>query len=62
MLGLPATQLERTVFDLVLADASWKYLDFDYGKLRRLLGGRYGEKHGWAIYQGLVGDSGILGD
>lgn len=46
----------------VLGDASRKYPGYDYGKLWRLLGGRYGEKHGWAIYQGLMEDSGILGD
>lgn len=55
------TRPERTVFDLVaddeelslvadvLGDASRKYPGFDYGKLRGLLEGRYGEERGRAI-------------
>lgn len=72
--GLPVTRPERTVFDLVvddedlslvadaLSDASRRYSDFDYGRLQRLLEGRYGNECGRVIYQGLVEDSGILGD
>lgn len=73
--GLPVTRPERTVFDLVvdddedpslmadvLGDASRKYRDFDYSKLQRLLGGRYGKERGRAVYQGLLEGSGILGD
>ena len=56
--GLPVTCPERTVFDLVvddeelslvadvLGDASRKFPDFDYGRLLRLLEGRYGERRG----------------
>lgn len=73
-LGLPVTRPERTVFDLVvddedlslvagvLEDATRKYRDFDYGELRRLLEGRYGDDHGQGIYQGLLEGSGILGE
>ena len=71
--GLPVTRSERTVFDLVaddedfslvadvLADASRKYQDFDYGKLRGLLEGRYGEKRGCEIFRSLMDDAGLLG-
>ena len=67
------TRPERTVFDLVaddedfslvadvLADASRKYRDFDYGKLRGLLEGRYGEKRGCEIFRSLMDDAGLLG-
>lgn len=71
--GLPVTRPERTVFDLVaddevlslvadvLADASRKFSDFDYGKLRGLLEGRYGKKRGRGIFKDLMEDSGLLG-
>lgn len=71
--GLPVTCPERTVFDLVvddeelslvadvLGDASRKFPDFDYGRLQRLLEGRYGERRGRGIHQGLMEDSGLLG-
>lgn len=71
--GLPVTRPERTVFDLVvddedlslvadvLGDASRKYPGFDYGKLRGLLEGRYGEERGRAVFEGLMWDSGLLG-
>lgn len=67
------TRPERTVFDLVaddedpslvadvLADASRKYPGFDYGKLRELLEGRYGEKRGCGIFRSLMEDAGLLG-
>lgn len=70
--GLPVTRPERTVFDLVaddedlslvadvLADASRKYRDFDYGKLAQLLEGRYGAKRGNGIYRTLIGESDAL--
>lgn len=73
-LGVPVTCPERTVFDLVaddedlslvadvLADASRKCRDFDYGKLQRLLESRYGKDRGQATHQGLLEDSGILGE
>lgn len=72
--GIPVTRSERTVFDLVAddedlslvadvpGDASRKYQDFDYGKLQRLLEGHYGNGHGRVVYQGLMEDSGTLGD
>ncbi|MBB6334155.1 type IV toxin-antitoxin system AbiEi family antitoxin domain-containing protein [Schaalia hyovaginalis] len=71
--GFPVTCPERTVFDLVvddeelslvadvLGDASRKFPDFDYGRLQRLLEGRYGERRGRGIHQGLMEDSGLLG-
>lgn len=71
-LGLPITRPERTVFDLVADDedlslvadvleaASYRYRDFDYGRLQRLLESRYGEKRGQEVYRGLLEDSGIL--
>lgn len=71
--GLPVTRPERTVFDLVaddedpslvadvLADASRKFPGFDYGKLRGLLEGRYGEGRGRGIFEVLMEDSGLLG-
>ena len=66
--GLPVTRSERTVFDLVADDedfslvaASRKYQDFDYGKLRGLLEGRYGEKRGCEIFRSLMDDAGLLG-
>jgi hypothetical protein len=71
--GLPVTRPERTVFDLVvddedlslvadaLADASRKYQDFYYGKLRGLLEGHYGKRRGRGIFKVLMEDSGLLG-
>jgi predicted transcriptional regulator of viral defense system len=71
--GLPVTRPERTVFDLVaddedlslvadvLGDASRKFPGFDYGKLRGLLEGRYGEELGYAVFEVLMEDSGLLG-
>ena len=71
--GLPVTRPERTVFDLVvddedlslvadvLGDASRKFPGFDYGKLRGLPEGRYGEELGYAVFEVLMEDSGLLG-
>lgn len=69
--GVPVTRPERTVFDLVIDDedfslvadvlrvAAYVNRDFDFKKLRKLLGNQYGEMEAEAIYQGLLSDVGL---